>query len=151
MSALNVRNALAVWKVQTTVGTLAGLSSLDITFYKGATSYKMEEISTECAVSMGSMLEVNLLLLDDRSSGWHSGLWNNRDGNQCCPYQVVWLGRRCAGSWCSYKRMEGRTSKEELSSLNDVGTWIWVGRMMSGFDDEQALADLSLKVGWQTR
>ena len=27
----------------------------------------------------------------------------------------------------------------------------WVERMMSGFGDEQALADLSHKVGWQTR
>ena len=46
--------------------------------------------------------------------------------------------------------MKGRTSKEELSSLNDVGDRIRVGRMMSGFGDEQTLADLSLKVGWQT-
>ena len=46
--------------------------------------------------------------------------------------------------------MKGKTGKEELSSLNNVSDWIWVRRMMSGFGDEQALADLSLKVGWQT-
>ena len=46
--------------------------------------------------------------------------------------------------------MKGRTSKEELSTLNNVGDWIRDERMMSGFSDEQALADLSLKVGWQT-
>ena len=52
MSALNAQNPLAVWKVQTTIGTSAGLPSLDIAFYKGATPYKMEGISAECAVKI---------------------------------------------------------------------------------------------------
>ena len=42
MSALNGQNAPAVWKVQTTIGTLAGLSSLDIAFYKGQLPIKWE-------------------------------------------------------------------------------------------------------------
>ena len=63
-SALNAWNALAVWKIQTTVGTSVGLPSLDIAFYKGATPHKMRGISIECAVLMGSTLEINLLLLD---------------------------------------------------------------------------------------
>ena len=46
--------------------------------------------------------------------------------------------------------MKGRAGKEELSSLNDVSDRIRVGRMMSGFGDEQTLVDLSLKVSWQT-
>ena len=148
-SALNAWNASAVQKVQTTIGTSAGLPSLDIAFYKGATPHKMGRISTECAVLMGSTL-VNLLLLDSRSSSWCSSSRNNWGGHWCCPSWVVWLGRRHAGSWCSYKRTEDRTSKEELSSFNDVSDWIWVRRLMSGFGDEQALADLSLKVSWQT-
>ena len=56
MSALNAQNALAVWKVQTTISTSAGLPSLDIAFYKGATPHKMGGISTECAVLTGGML-----------------------------------------------------------------------------------------------
>ena len=108
---------------------LGSLASLDIAFYKGATPHKM-------GVPTGSTLEVNLLLLDARSSGWYSGWQNNQGGNWCCPWQVVWLGGRHSGSWCSYKRTKGRTSKEELSSLHDVSNWIWVRRMMSGFSDE---------------
>ena len=35
-----------------------------VAFYKKATPHKMGGISAECTVPMGSMLEVNLLLLD---------------------------------------------------------------------------------------
>ena len=49
----DARNVLTVQKVQTTVGTSAGLPSLDIAFYKGATPHKMGGISTECAVLTG--------------------------------------------------------------------------------------------------
>ena len=69
MNTLNARNVPAVRKIQTTVGTSAGLPSLDIAFYKGATPHKMGGISTECGVPTGGMLEVNLLLLDGCSSG----------------------------------------------------------------------------------
>ena len=85
MSTLNVWNGPAVRKIQTTVGTLAGLPSLDIAFYKGETPHKMEGISAECIVLTGSTLEVNLLLLDDQSSSWCSGWWNDWGENWCCP------------------------------------------------------------------
>ena len=96
-----------------TISTSAGLPSLDIVFYKGAIPHKMGGISAECAVLMGGSLEVNLLLLDGRSSGRCSSSRSNWGGNQCCPCRVVWLGGRHAGSWCSYKRTKGRTGKEE--------------------------------------
>ena len=41
MSALNTQNASTVQEVQITIGTSAGLPSLDIAFYKEATPHKM--------------------------------------------------------------------------------------------------------------
>ena len=81
MSALNTWNVPAVRKVQTTIGTLAGLPSLDIAFYKGATPHKMGGMSAECTVPMGGTLEVDLLLLDDQSSSRCSSSQSNRGGN----------------------------------------------------------------------
>ena len=60
-----MRNASTVQKVQMTIGTSAGLPSLDIAFYKEETPHKMGGISAECAVPTGGTLEVDLLLLDD--------------------------------------------------------------------------------------